>query len=59
MHAQPRTRHYREISEMTDDQDVETTPADAPDPVTHDIRWPDPSPLQSWWSDVMEGGSPT
>ncbi|WP_280340688.1 hypothetical protein [Nocardia neocaledoniensis] len=44
---------------MTDDQDVETTPADAPDPVTHDIRWPDPSPLQSWWSDVMEGGSPT
>lgn len=21
------------------------------------VRWPEPSPLDSWWSDVMEGVS--
>lgn len=22
------------------------------------VRWPDPSPLQSWWADIMAGGPP-
>ncbi|MEV3963757.1 hypothetical protein AB0M34_23180 [Nocardia sp. NPDC050193] len=20
-----------------------------------DVRWPDPSPLQSWWTEIMDG----
>ncbi|WP_431937901.1 hypothetical protein [Nocardia grenadensis] len=22
-----------------------------------DVRWPDPSPLQSWWTEIMDGVS--
>jgi hypothetical protein len=28
------------------------------DPELTSLRWPDPSPLQSWWDKVMGGGSP-
>ncbi|MFE9789339.1 hypothetical protein ACFYO7_28565 [Nocardia salmonicida] len=28
------------------------------DPEQTSLRWPDPSPLQSWWDKVMGGGSP-
>lgn len=29
---------------------------DDPEPLL--VRWPDPSPLQSWWNQVMNGDSP-
>ncbi|MFI2230030.1 hypothetical protein [Nocardia testacea] len=22
---------------------------------TVDVQWPDPSPLQSWWTEIMDG----
>ncbi|MFF2392341.1 hypothetical protein [Nocardia sp. NPDC058114] len=25
---------------------------------TSPARWPDPSPLQAWWKDIMAGGLP-
>ncbi|WP_194827860.1 hypothetical protein [Nocardia sp. XZ_19_231] len=28
------------------------------DPEQTSLSWPDPSPLQSWWDEVMGGGSP-
>ncbi|WP_082844375.1 hypothetical protein [Nocardia salmonicida] len=28
------------------------------DPEPPSLRWPDPSPLQSWWDQVMSGDSP-
>jgi hypothetical protein len=28
------------------------------DPQPPSLCWPDPSPLQSWWDQVMSGGSP-
>ncbi|MGW6331002.1 hypothetical protein [Nocardia rhamnosiphila] len=24
---------------------------------TADVQWPDPSPLQSWWTEIMDGVS--
>ena len=36
-------------------------PAPTPDPLLDDavvVRWPDPSPLQDWWNDIM-GIAPT
>lgn len=26
--------------------------------VAPDVRWPSPSPLDSWWKQVMTGGEP-
>ncbi|MFI5498068.1 hypothetical protein ACIA5E_03315 [Nocardia asteroides] len=25
---------------------------------TAPVRWPDPSPLQAWWNDIMAGTGP-
>lgn len=25
---------------------------------TSPVRWPDPSPLQAWWNDIMAGALP-
>ncbi|MEV6061005.1 hypothetical protein [Nocardia asteroides] len=25
---------------------------------TAPVRWPDPSPLQAWWNDIMAGTDP-
>ncbi|MEU4414874.1 hypothetical protein ACIBEH_05585 [Nocardia salmonicida] len=42
--------------------DLEHRPARITDsdnaPESSSLRWPDPSPLQSWWDQVMNGGSP-
>ncbi|MEU3012141.1 hypothetical protein [Nocardia asteroides] len=33
-----------------------TESAEADD--TAPVCWPDPSPLQAWWNDIMAGGDP-
>ncbi|MFC4376110.1 hypothetical protein ACFO5K_18600 [Nocardia halotolerans] len=33
----------------------ETGTADLPSPAETTVRWPDPSPLQDWWTEVMDG----
>ncbi|MFC4128205.1 hypothetical protein [Nocardia rhizosphaerae] len=42
---------------MTDELDADPTRPE-PAPETPFVDWPDPSPLQSWWLDIMDGGSP-
>ncbi|MEV0685023.1 hypothetical protein AB0I35_14280 [Nocardia sp. NPDC050378] len=33
-----------------------TEPATEPDATV--VSWPEPSPLQSWWNDIMQGVKP-
>lgn len=35
------------------DTDPAETPPTGPDEENPPVQWPEPSPLQSWWSDVM------
>ncbi|MET8796394.1 hypothetical protein ABZV91_08040 [Nocardia sp. NPDC004568] len=32
-----------------------TTGESSPTQHAVDVQWPDPSPLQSWWTEVMDG----
>ena len=41
---------------MNRDLDTDTTRSE-PARETPFVRWPDPSPLDSWWIDIMDGGS--
>ncbi len=40
-----------------DDDPFDMTPAD-PEEEDPTVHWPEPSPLQSWWTDIMGAKKP-
>ncbi|MFF0454492.1 hypothetical protein [Nocardia africana] len=46
----PSPLHVHDRAEFTEPS---TRSGPTPDPDTTVVQWPDPSPLQTWWDDVM------